>query len=167
MALQFVVRASEAIYFETLLQFFQQKISFQTILALLFNLSKNHINTTRVFRTLSNFQEGAFFENNVKSSVLRWLYEFMLQIRFWLTRRSTMTIIFQIILSSVLLGIGVLANSYLSKSSSSYDKFLYQPSIYLQQGTDPNSTLYPVLYKVANTTGRYFIVKVYFKGQDC
>ena len=75
-----------------------------------------------------------------------------------------MRIIFQIILPSALLGNGVFVNSYLSKPSSSHGKFLYQPSIYLQQGADPNSTLFPVLYKVVNNTGRYFIVKVYFKS---
>ena len=82
-----------------------------------------------------------------------------------MTVRSTMRIIFQIILPPVLLAVGVvLANNSSSKTSNSDGKFLYQPSIYLQQGADPPSTLFPVLYKVVNNTGRYFIVKVYFKS---
>ena len=71
---------------------------------------------------------------------------------------------FKILLPLVLLASGVvLPDIFLSKTSSSDGKFLYQPSIYLQQGADPTSTLFPVLYKVANNAGRYFIVKVFFK----
>ena len=81
-----------------------------------------------------------------------------------MTIRSTMRIIFQIILPPVLLAVGVvLANNSSSKISTSDGKFLYQPSIYLQQGADPTSTLFPVLYKVVNNTGKYFIEKDYFE----
>ena len=79
----------------------------------------------------------------------------MLQIRFWLTIRSTIRIISQIIFPSVILAVEVLKKNSSSKSSSSDGKFLYQPSIYLQQGADPTSTLFPVLYKVVNNAGRY------------
>ena len=80
-----------------------------------------------------------------------------------------MRIILKILLPTVLLAVVVAAvvtqpNNLWSKSSSSDGKFLYQPSIYLQQGADPTSTLFPVLYEVANKAGRYFIVKVYFKN---
>ena len=47
---------------------------------------------------------------------------------------------------------------------SSDSNFLYEPSIYLQQGVKPASTLFPVLYKVANNAGTHLIVKVYFKS---
>ena len=73
-----------------------------------------------------------------------------------------------IILPLVLLVVTIVVVIILfSKPSSSDCKFLYKPSIYLQQGADPNFTLYPVLYKVVNNAGRYFIVKVYFKTKDC
>ena len=78
--------------------------------------------------------------------------------------RSTIRIIFQITFPSVLLAAAVLENNSASKSSSSDGKFLYKPSIYLQQGADPTSTLFPVLYKAINNAGTYFIVKVYLKS---
>ena len=75
-----------------------------------------------------------------------------------------MRILFQIILPPVLLAVGVvLANNSSSKTSTSDGKFLYQPSMYLQQGADPPSNLFPVLYKVVSNAGRYFIVIVYFE----
>ena len=68
-------------------------------------------------------------------------------------------------LPPVLMVVGVLlANQFPAKFSSSDGKFLYEPSIYLQQGADPISTLFPVLYKVVNNSGRYFIAKAYFKS---
>ena len=81
-----------------------------------------------------------------------------------MTIRSIIRIIFQIIYPSVFLAVPVLEKSLWSKSSSSDGKFLYQPSIYLQQETDPTSALFPVLYQVVNNAGRYFIVKVYRKS---
>ena len=73
-----------------------------------------------------------------------------------------------IILPLVLLVVTIVVVIILfSKPSSSDCKFLYKPSIYLQQGADPTFTLYPVLYKVVNNAGRYFIVKVYFKTRYC
>ena len=81
-----------------------------------------------------------------------------------MTKRSAIRIIFQIISPSVLLAVAVLENNSSSKSSSSDGKFLYKPSMYLQQGADPTSTLFPVLYKAVNNAGRYFIVKVYLKS---
>ena len=39
----------------------------------------------------------------------------------------------------------VLANNLWSQNSSSEGKSLYQALIYLQQGADPPSTLFPVL----------------------
>ena len=78
---------------------------------------------------------------------------------------STSSIIIQIILPPVLLTLEVvLANNLRSQNSSSEGNFLYQPSIYLQQGADTTSTLFSVLYKVVNNSGTYFIVKVYFKS---
>ena len=44
------------------------------------------------------------------------------------------------------------------------EKYLYQSSIYFQQGVDPTSTLLPVFHKVANNAGRFLIVKVHFKS---
>ena len=80
-----------------------------------------------------------------------------------MTIRSICRILEQIMLPPVLLVAGVLlANKLSSKVTSSDGKFLYEPSIYLQQGTDPTSTLFPVLYKVVDNAGRYFIVKAYF-----
>ena len=73
-----------------------------------------------------------------------------------------MTNILQIILPAVLLLFGDFVA--LSNTGSSDGRFLYQPSVYLQQGKDPSSTLFPVLYKVVNHTGIYFIVKVNFKS---
>ena len=89
-----------------------------------------------------------------------------------MTKRSTSRIIIQIIMPPVVLAVGVflannrfvLANNLSSKTSSSDGKFLYKPSIYLQQGADPTSTLFPVLYKVVSNSGIYFIVKVYFQS---
>ena len=82
-----------------------------------------------------------------------------------MTIRSAVKIALNIIMPPVLLIAGVILGNYTSsKTSSSDGKFLYQPSIYLQQGTDPTSTLFPVLYKVVNNAGRYFIVKAYFKS---
>ena len=82
--------------------------------------------------------------------------------------RSTSWITFLIILPVVLLVVGVVFAIILySKSNSSDGKFLYKPSIYLQQEADPNVNLFPVLYKVVNNAGRYFIVKVYFKTRYC
>ena len=81
-----------------------------------------------------------------------------------MTIRSTMRIIFQIILPPVLLAVGVvLADNSSSKTSTSDGKFLYKPSIYLQQGADPTSTLFPVLYKVVSNAGKYFTEKLYFE----
>ena len=126
-----------------------------------------YITTTRIFTILSKTQVGTFFENSVKNSILRWSCKFMFQIRFWMTIRSTMRIIFQIILPPVLLAVGVvLANNSSSKTSTSDGKFLYKPSIYLQQGADPTSTLFPVLYKVVSNAGKYFTEKLYFEFQD-
>ena len=82
-----------------------------------------------------------------------------------MTIRSIRRIVLQIMLPPVLMVVGVLlANQLPSKFSSSDGKFLNEPSIYLQQGADPISTLFPVLYKVVNNSGRYFIVKAYFKS---
>ena len=73
-----------------------------------------------------------------------------------------MTNILQIVLPAVLLLFGDFVA--LSNTGSSDGRFLYQLSIYLQQGKDPSSTFFPVLYKVVNHTGIYFIVKVNFKS---
>ena len=82
-----------------------------------------------------------------------------------MTIRSLVRIELDIIMPLVFLTTGVILGNYTSSETSSSDgKFLYQPSIYLQQGTDPTSTLFPVLYKVVNNAGRYFIVKAYFKS---
>ena len=82
-----------------------------------------------------------------------------------MTIRSIWRIVLQIMLPPVLMVVGVLlANQFPAKFSSSDGKFLYEPSIYLQQGADPISTLFPVLYKVVNNSGRYFIAKAYFKS---
>ena len=78
--------------------------------------------------------------------------------------RSTSWITFLIILPVVLLVVGVVFAIILySKSNSSDGKFLYKPSIYLQQEADPNVNLFPVVYKVVNNAGRYFIVKCILK----
>ena len=85
-----------------------------------------------------------------------------------MTIRSTARIMLHIIFPLVLLVVTIVVVIILfSKPSSSDCKFLYKPSIYLQQGADPTFTLFPVLYKVVNNAGRYFIVKVYFKTKDC
>ena len=82
-----------------------------------------------------------------------------------MTIRSIRRIVPQIMLPPVLMVVGFWhAKELPSKFSSSDGKFLYEPSIYLQQGADPISTLFPVLYKVDNNSGRYFIVKAYFKS---
>ena len=82
-----------------------------------------------------------------------------------MTIRSAGKIALQIILPLVLLTVGAIIGSHTSsKTSTSEIKFLYHPSIYLQQRADPTSTLFHVLYKVVNNAGRYFIVKVNFKS---
>ena len=82
-----------------------------------------------------------------------------------MTIRSRVRIAVKIVLLLVLLAALLLlvTTDLFSWATRSDGTFLYKPSTYLQQGADPTSNLFPVLYKVANNAGRYFLVKGFFK----
>ena len=82
-----------------------------------------------------------------------------------MTIRSRVRIAVKIVLLLVLLLalLVLVITDFWSTTSRSDGTFLYKPSTYLEQGADPTSNLFPVLYKVANNAGRYFLVKVFFK----